>query len=230
MRPYLGERVGRVGVEPFSLFGLIGMIVVMAIWLRPVFKDIANPGWRGDQAVAARSTLEAMLPTPVGQNVTIEELVIQADLIVPTAEPVETAVPQFFTVQGSLGDQLPSGYLRMRAVARFSRYWPPLGGTNCFSDCELFADGGRVDQAIAEGQRVLACPRELMLGTRIEFPPESGVVWTCRDYGDDIYFYYSENGLPVYWLDFLSEYDFVDYGSYIQVDIFVPCEQLGQSC
>lgn len=230
MRPYLGEQVGRVGVEAVSVFGLLGMIIVMGVWLRPIFKDIQDPSWRGREAAAARATLRAILPTPVGQSVTIEEVIVQA--VLPTAQevPMSTAVPQVLTVQGFTGQELPQGYLRMRAVARFSRYWPPLGGTNCFTDCELFADGGRVDEAIAEGQRVLACPVELLLGTRVEWPPESGVVWTCRDRGEGINFYYSENGLPVYWLDFLSENDFVDYGSYIQVDIFVPCEQLGQSC
>ncbi len=118
------------------------------------------------------------------------------------------------------------GYGTMRVVGRFSNYWPPYGGTNCFSDCELFADGNRVDQAIVEGWKVVACPRELLPGTRIEFPLESGLIWTCRDYGDAIYLYHGQTGLPIYWFDFLSDSAWVDFGSYIQVDIHVPCGQV----
>lgn len=119
-------------------------------------------------------------------------------------------------------DGLPVGYRRQTIVGRFSNYWPPLGGINCHNDCEYLADGSRTDQAIREGWRVVACPPELLLGTRIEWPPGSGVVWVCRDRGQAITFYYGQNGLPIYWFDFLNEHAFVDYGSYIQVDLFVP--------
>lgn len=130
-----------------------------------------------------------------------------------------------FTATPILG-QTYEGYGTLRVVGRFSNYWPPFGGTNCFSDCELFADGNRVDQAITEGWKVLACPREILPGTRIEFPIESGLIWTCRDYGEAITMYFAESGLPIYWFDFLSDTAFVDFGSYIQVDIHVPCGQL----
>jgi hypothetical protein len=123
-------------------------------------------------------------------------------------------------------DPLPEGYTKIMVVGRFSNYWPPSGGINAQGDAELFADGSRVDKAIVERERVVACPVELLLGTRIEYPPNSGMVWTCRDRGGAITFYYAESGLPIYWFDFMSEIPFVDYGSYIQVQIYFPCSQV----
>jgi len=154
-------------------------------------------------------------PTPVRVEVSVE-------IIQPTALPSAEVPPLPLALAGSQFYALPAGYERLRIVGRFSNYWPPFGGSNCHADCELFADGGRVDEAIIEGLRVVACPVELLMGTRIEWPPSSGVVWTCRDRGGAITFYFSESGLPVYWFDFLSPDAFVDYGSYIQVDLWSP--------
>lgn len=136
-----------------------------------------------------------------------------------------TPVPQILvgpTATEFVGQELAIGYEKVTVLGRFSNYFPALSGINCSADCELLADGTRTDTAVNEGYRVVACPQELLLGTRIEYPPNSGLVWTCRDRGGEIYFYYSENGTPIYWFDFLSPEAWVDYGSYIQVQVWVP--------
>jgi hypothetical protein len=227
LRPYLAEAIAKPGV---SVYSILTLVAVFGITWHFVF----GPIWRNLSSGQPQSVLPVQLysgATPQATAPFVVQLAAPTVMVEinPQIEVVmhTQAAPQTF-VQASGEDPLPPGYVKMRAVGRFSNYWPPLGGTNCFSDCELFADGGRVDEAIVEGQRVIACPRELLLGTRIEWPTGSGVVWTCRDYGEDIYFYYSESGLPVYWFDFLSPDAFVDFGSYIQVDIYVPCEQVDQ--
>ena len=227
LRPYLAEAIAKPGV---SFYSIASLLLVFAICWQFVF----GPIWRHLSTGQPQSVMPVQLytgatpeaPAPIVVQLAAPTVLVEVnphiEVVMPTpASPVTI-------VQSAGEDLLPAGYVRMRAVGRFSNYWPPLGGTNCFSDCELFADGGRVDEAIVEGQRVIACPRELLLGTRIEWPTGSGVVWTCRDYGEDIFFYYSESGLPVYWFDFMSPDAFVDFGSYIQVDIYVPCDQVGQ--
>lgn len=170
-------------------------------------------------------------PTPVvvgavGIIQTPTPHVVQIEIVTPTSAP--RPVQEVGPVEEPLrsGQVVPDGYTKQMIVGRFSNYWPPLGGTNCFSDCELFADGSRVDQAIAEGWRVVACPADWLLGTRFEWPPDSGHVWTCRDRGEDIYSYVAESGLVVYWFDFLSPTAFVDFGSYIQLQVWVPNERV----
>lgn len=155
--------------------------------------------------------------------------VVQIEIVTPTPRPTQIPadVPNSPVAEPSrVEDALPDGYSRQLLVGRFSNYWPPYGGTNCFDDCELFADGTRVDQAIMEGWRVVACPADWLLGTRFEWPPDSGHVWTCRDRGEDIYSYVAESGLVVYWFDFLSPTAFVDFGSYIQLQVWVPNERV----
>jgi hypothetical protein len=227
LRPYLRETIAKPGVSLYSIFMLLGVFAI--IW-----QFVFGPIWRNLSTGQPQSVLPVQLysgATPDAPAPFVVELAAPT-VIVEVNPQIEVVMPTpaapLTIVQGVGEDPLPHGYVRMRAVGRFSNYWPPLGGTNCFSDCEHFADGGRVDEAIVEGQRVVACPRDLLLGTRIEWPTGSGVVWTCRDHGEAITFYYSETGLPVYWFDFLSPDAFVDFGSFIQVDIYVPCEQLGQ--
>ena len=181
---------------------------------------------RDERLAAAQSETGAVVNSigvakvrEIGPTPTVESEVLIPS---PTAEELQQAT---LTATPILGE-VYEGYGTKRIVGRFSNYWPPYGGTNCFSDCEQLADGNRVDQAIAEGWKVVACPREIILGTRIEYPPGSGLIWTCRDYGDDIFLYYGESGLPIYWFDFMSPDAWVDYGSYIQVDIHVPCGQV----
>lgn len=154
------------------------------------------------------------MPEPVRVEVDLPEQIL---LVTPTAQGVPLPDGQDVNQPGSV-----EGYDKVLIVGRFSNYWPASGGINAQGDAEHFADGSRVDQALAEGWRVVACPTELLLGSRIEWPPDSGLVWTCRDRGEAITFYYSDNGLPIYWFDFLAPDAFVDYGSYIQVQLYVP--------
>lgn len=144
-------------------------------------------------------------------------LVVEIATATPNPQVTPLIVPTEY-----VGQELASGYTKVTVLGRFSNYFPALSGINCAADCELLADGTRTDTAVNEGFKVVACPQELLLGTRIEYPPDSGLVWTCRDRGGEINFYYSENGTPIYWFDFLSPVAWVDYGSYIQVQVWVP--------
>lgn len=199
---------------------------------RPLAFNAEMRASRDDRLAAAQVQSEAEVSSngvaeirQVEQEITVTPPVPIAEETVPLEVQEFEKVEIVLTPTPVLGEVF-EGYGTKRIVGRFSNYWPPYGGTNCFSDCEYFADGNRVDQAIAEGWRVVACPRELLQGTRIEYPPKSGLIWTCRDYGDAIFLYYGETGLPIYWFDFLSPDPWVDYGSYIQVDIHIPCGQL----
>lgn len=148
-------------------------------------------------------------------QVTATPLQIVVQLNTATPNPTVQATP-------FVGVDLSVGYTKQLILARFSNYFPALSGINCATDCELLADGTRTDEVVNEGMKVVACPNELLLGTRIEYPPDSGLVWTCRDRGSEIYFYYTETGTPIYWFDFLSPTAWVDWGSYIQVQVWVP--------
>lgn len=222
--PYLNENVVGGGVEAGALvwFFLMLAAIIFQCYLfwKPVQFYLGIDTYSSAEATQqTRPTSQVVVVSPlevVGGGVVIEGY--GEPTISPTPEP--TISPTVTPTSSVVNIQ---GYKKELVVGRFSNYWPPFGGLNCLTDCELFADGYRVDQAIIEGWKVVACPRELLLGTRIEYPPDSGVIWICRDYGDAITFYYSDSGLPIYWFDFLSSTAWVDYGSYIQVQMFIPC-------
>jgi hypothetical protein len=219
--PYLAERVQGGGIELSAVMWLMFLFAVIYFWWGWVSKD--PPRVLAQQI--AQQTLDAY--TLQNSNVVSGSFLIEVpDEAVGTPEPTQEQVTPTATVTPTFSPTLDMGYTKVMIVARFSNYWPPFGGTNCFADCAHFADGERVDQAIAESWKVVACPEELLLGTRIEYPPNSGVIWVCRDRGSDIYFYYSESELPIYWFDFMSEVPWVDFGSYIQVQVYVPNSQV----
>jgi len=212
------------------------MFVCLLIFLGVYFYFLYDglSGRRSDRVIAGAQQVATALPGSgvgeilqfgaVGGPVTPQTIIMVTNTPEATATPGrEEAVAEPTAIATLRVDALPEGYTRVRIVGRFSNYWPRNGGINGQGDYETFADGSRVDLAVNEQHRVVACPNELLLGTRIEFPPGSGVIWQCRDRGAAITFYYSEAGLPIYWFDFLWPDPFVDYGSYIQVDLFVPC-------
>ncbi len=207
----------------FLGFATSGAVSGSAAQVDPQHQGIAIVGQPNPEA--DKQGVVAILPTHGAQD--------GPGAILPTVEvkSTPTVIPQPGEAQNV--DRLPlveaetgRSYAKQLVVARFSNYWPPYGGINCFNDCEHFADGARVDQAILEGWHVVACPAEWLLGTRIEYPPKSGVLWICRDRGEDIFLYHGENGLPIYWIDFLSQTAWVDFGSYIQIQLYVPCDQV----
>ena len=227
-----------VGVRLDALVWFAAAIAAIVFFGYMVYRPLAFNAQRAasrDERIAAAEA-EKVAASSVG-IAQIREIGVQPTATLQPTETVQEVelvqldqkeireVEAFLTPTPIMGS-VNEGYGTMRVVGRFSNYWPQFGGTNCFGDCEHFADGNRVDQAIAEKWKVVACPRELLPGTRIEFPIESGLIWTCRDYGDAIFLYYGETGLPIYWFDFLSDTAWVDYGSYIQVDIHVPCGQV----
>jgi hypothetical protein len=215
--PYLSEKVAGSGIELSAMMWLLFLVLIVWWWWGLLNKE--SPRVQAQRI--AQMTLVAH-----GEQQAAQGGFLYTDGQTPTPELTVTPVALTATPTPTFLPTMEIGYSKVTIVARFSNYWPPLGGTNCFNDCEHFTDGERVDQAMAENWRVVACPQELLLGTRIEYPPDSGVIWICRDRGDEIYFYFSEAELPIYWLDFMSEIAWVDYGSYIQVQVYVPNDQL----
>ena len=243
MYPYLHEDIVGGALDGGAVFSFMLFLLILVFQgyalIRPAMRFMGLANDAGDRALVQTQAPEgiaimgqsadegkqsvAIIVTPTRP---VEDVQIQVST--PTAieafDVLATATP--FPEPLQVGPaQAPEGYAKVRVVGRFSNYWPANGGINAQGDGEYFADGSRVDTALVEGWNVIACPPELLLGTRIEYPPQSGVVWTCRDRGQAITFYYGESGLPIYWFDFLSEVAWVDYGSYIQVDMFVPCTQ-----
>lgn len=223
--PYLKENVVGGGVEVGALIAFSLFLLVVGFEAYLLLKPIC--GFVG-LCQSFRPAAQVTLNAPVENN-RVQLLVTTEPtepgivlLVTPTPQPTMPVTPSPVEEIVNQPDNGLEGYIKQTIVGRFSNYWPPYGGTNCFTDCESFADGTKFDTAFSEGWKVLACPREWLLGTRFEYPPDSGLIWTCRDYGDDIYAYQAENGLMIYWFDFLSPTAFVDFGSYIQVQVYIP--------
>ena len=97
--------------------------------------------------------------------------------------------------------------------ARYSWYWPPLGGPNCAT----YVDGQCISK-MASGRpwadfvgEAIACPPEWTFGTSIIF---EGRMWYCMDRGGKIKFV---DGIP--WVDFLTPSPNHTYGEIITVEL-----------
>lgn len=96
----------------------------------------------------------------------------------------------------------------------YSRYWPPLGGTNCSHFVE-----GQCLSRMASGYRwqdwvgiAAACPPEWPFGTQVVLNDRT---WICLDRGGKV-----KNN----WVDFLSPSSEYRYGSTVTVTVFLPGE------
>jgi len=121
--------------------------------------------------------------------------------LVPTATPAPTStpVPEIREATGAYygldNDEWELG------LARYSYYFPPLGGINCDGDCDHMANGEAWRGYVGE---VVACPPEFPLGTVFRV---LGDEYICLDRGGAIQFL--DDG--TFWLDFLrpnGEYPF----------------------
>lgn len=99
---------------------------------------------------------------------------------------------------------------------KYSRYWPPAGGTNC----AVFVEGQCISR-MASGYRwqdwvgeAVACPAEWPFGTIVEL---DGQEWVCMDRGGGIRF--TEG---VTFVDFLSPRSAYDYGELVEVKVTRP--------
>jgi hypothetical protein len=101
---------------------------------------------------------------------------------------------------------------------RLSHYWPALGGVNCFrfiaGECvSPTASGAPWQEWIGRGA---ACPMEWPFGTAFTLP--GGEVFECVDRGGAIR--YGPDGIP--WIDLLTEYAPVPFGTVIPVKVVFP--------
>ena len=106
--------------------------------------------------------------------------------------------------------------LVMLITIKYSRYWPPAGGTNCAT----FVDGQCISR-MANGARwesgvdtACACPPEWPFGTIVEL---DGQEWVCMDRGGKIRF---TEGLT--FVDFLTARSAYGYGELVEVKVTRP--------
>lgn len=126
--------------------------------------------------------------------------------IAPT--PIPTPLPTM-----ALPTQSPSSEF---INIRYSHYWPPLGGVNCFS----FYDGW-CKSKMSSGEmwehwigRAVACPDIFPFGTIFKLHDQE---WVCLDRGGKIVV---EEGIP--WIDFLTFVPRHSYGDVVRVEIIRP--------
>ena len=108
-------------------------------------------------------------------------------------------------------------YLIFLITIKYSRYWPPAGGTNC----SAFVDGVCVSR-MASGaawelwiDRACACPAEWPFGTVVELDDQE---WICMDRGGKIRF----DEADLTFVDFLSRRSAYDYGELVEVKVSHP--------
>ena len=101
-------------------------------------------------------------------------------------------------------------------IVKVSHYNPELGGVNC-----LTFKNGKCISKLANGEdwekyittkNVIACPKELPLGTKIKV---LGRVWICKDRGSKIT--KTEDGR--YWIDMLVRETPITYGAEVEAKI-----------
>lgn len=102
-------------------------------------------------------------------------------------------------------------------TAKYSHYWPPLGGTNCsnFQNGECvsrMASGKRWQDYVGVG---CACPIEWPFGTIVR---QGDSEWVCLDRGGKIT--YDDQGIP--YIDFLEPVPRYGAGTLISVTLEVP--------
>ena len=129
----------------------------------------------------------------------------------PTLQPT----PELWLAPGPYPAPHPSPdemVITTAMIARYSHYWPPLGGANCHGDCDTMASGLYWEDYI--GQAV-ACPEQFPFYTQFKV---DGRYWTCLDRGDSIRFL--QDG--TFWLDFLEEQQQRPYWEQILVEVILP--------
>lgn len=135
---------------------------------------------------------DPVFPTPTRQT---------APIVIPTQKIPNTysaeVTPTFWLASGPYPekDDTYEFDFPTLGLARYSHYWPPLGGVNCDADCERMASGLAWQEHVGHA---VACPVEFPLFTR--FITNWGE-FTCLDRGGAITFL--DDG--TFWLDFLEE-------------------------
>ena len=118
------------------------------------------------------------------------------------------------TVAAMPTDQGPGTLVVSKWItARYSRYDPALGGTNC----AWFVNGICVSR-MASGkpwapymEMACACPREWPFGTTVIL---DGRRWTCLDRGGKVTY---NQGIP--WVDFLTRYPTHSYRTLVSAEV-----------
>lgn len=101
-------------------------------------------------------------------------------------------------------------------TVKVSHYSPALGGVNCatFKDgrCVSKLANGEDWEKYIDTKSVIACPKELKLGTKIKI---LGRIWTCKDRGGMI----KKTETGAYWVDQLTRDTVIPYGYEVEAQI-----------
>lgn len=133
----------------------------------------------------------------------------------PTMTPENTLVPKSTeTKVPTLSATEMQTNFKAEAVgkARYSYYWPPLGGANCHGDCIYMANGLPWRNYIGFA---IACPESFPFGTRIR---HLGKIYECMDRGGAIV-WLDDN---TFWIDFLDSRQRYPFWTILEVEIDYP--------
>ncbi|MDH5506233.1 MAG: hypothetical protein OEZ02_03315 [Anaerolineae bacterium] len=146
-------------------------------------------------------------------------------MITPSLTPTMTSTPEptivFTPVVSEIANHLVAtpGVLTGRqfetsqlGLARYSYYWPPLGGANCRGECIYMASGLPWKDYVGYA---VACPAEFPFGTLIR---HNGKVYECLDRGGAIKML--DDG--TFWIDFLEKTQRYPFWTILPIEIDFP--------
>ena len=134
--------------------------------------------------------------------------VVHSDVVISTPVNTPTPEPEVQKVEAAQVPIKPN----WAGVARYSYYYPPLGGINCEEPCDIMANG---EQWNKYQYRAVACPSVFPFETRIH---AFGEVFYCKDRGEMIVFL--DDGIP--WIDFLRPNAQFPYGTLFYLEAYYP--------
>jgi hypothetical protein len=115
--------------------------------------------------------------------------------------------------------QAPSDITGRAEIVHVSLYWPPWGGPNCWLYVDEYCQSGMKSGERWEDwlYKAAACPKEWPFGTKVRFV-DQGVEFECQDQGGKIKY----DGMGMAWVDTLTDYQVVAWGSNTLVELIFP--------
>lgn len=113
----------------------------------------------------------------------------------------------------------PSDIQGKAEIVHVSLYWPPWGGPNCWLFVDDYCQSGMKSGERWEDwtYRAVACPKEWPYGTKVRLV-DQGVEFECWDRGGKIKY----DGMGMTWIDTLTDYQVVAWGSNTLVELIFP--------
>lgn len=197
---YLLSILGSVG--PTLVIGaiLIGTCVYRGNKQQEEFRAMATAGVeRQSQLSSVR--IATRTPRP-------PEMMPGQPKVTPMPTPTNTEMPTSERIE-ELAFREWQDKIIYQGDARYSYYWPPLGGINCEEPCDIMASGQPWRDFVGIA---VACPGEFPIGSYVELPFGT---FQCLDRGSAIIF---QDGIP--WIDHLSDRPVVNWSTIIPITVY----------